>query len=59
MQKIKEPPVIAGGVEIDGAFAPTIMKNVTDNMNIICEEVFAPIVSLIKVSSYDEAHSSK
>jgi acyl-CoA reductase-like NAD-dependent aldehyde dehydrogenase len=49
--------VIAGGVEIDGAFAPTIMKNVTDNMNIICEEVFAPIVSLIKVSSYDEAIS--
>ena len=47
--------VIAGGVEIDGAFAPTIVKNVTDNMNIVCEEVFAPIVSLIKVSSYDEA----
>ncbi len=31
--------VIAGGVEINGAFAPTIMKSVTDNMNIICEEV--------------------
>ncbi len=24
-------------------------------MNIICEEVFAPIVSLIEVDSYDEA----
>ncbi len=47
--------VIAGGVEINGAFAPTIMKSVTDNMNIICEEVFAPIVSLIEVDSYDEA----
>ncbi len=49
--------VVAGGIEIDGAFAPTIMKSVTDNMNIICEEVFAPIVSLIKVDSYDEAIS--
>ncbi len=47
--------VIAGGEEIDRSFAPTIMANVTDSMNIICEEVFAPIVSLIKVKSYDEA----
>lgn len=34
---------------------PTIMTNVTDNMKIVCEEVFAPIVSLIKVTSFDEA----
>ncbi len=49
--------VIAGGVEVNGAFAPTIVKSVTDNMNIICEEVFAPIVSLVEVNSYDEAIS--
>lgn len=36
-------------------FYPTIMTDVTDDMNIVCEEVFAPIVSLIKVKSYDEA----
>ncbi|MBD3841703.1 MAG: aldehyde dehydrogenase family protein [Campylobacterales bacterium] len=36
-------------------FYPTIMTNVTDSMKIICEEVFAPIVSLVKVSSYNEA----
>jgi len=36
-------------------FYPTIMSEVTDDMKIICEEVFAPIVSLIKVKSYDEA----
>jgi acyl-CoA reductase-like NAD-dependent aldehyde dehydrogenase len=47
--------VISGGEEIDGSFAPTIMADVTDRMNIICEEVFAPIVSLIKVNSYSEA----
>ena len=36
-------------------FYPTIMTEVTDDMKIICEEVFAPIVSLVKVKSYDEA----
>lgn len=36
-------------------FTPTIMVNVTEEMNIVCEEVFAPIVSLIKVASYEEA----
>ena len=47
--------VIAGGKEIDGIFAPTVMADVTDEMKIICEEVFAPIVSLVSVSSYEVA----
>ena len=44
--------VIAGGEEMDGIFPPTVMADVTDEMKIICEEVFAPIVSLVKVPSY-------
>jgi len=47
--------VIAGGEEIDGIFTPTVMADVTDEMKIICEEVFAPIVSLVKVPSYEVA----
>lgn len=47
--------VAVGGEEIDGIFPPTVMVNVRDDMKIICEEVFAPIVSLVSVSSYDEA----
>jgi len=47
--------VLYGGKEIDGIFPPTVMIDVTDDMPIICEEVFAPIVSLVKVSSYEEA----
>ncbi len=35
--------------------APTIMTHVTDSMKIVCEEVFAPIVSLVKVADYEEA----
>ncbi len=36
-------------------FYPAILADVTDNMEIVCEEVFAPIVSLVKVSGYEEA----
>jgi acyl-CoA reductase-like NAD-dependent aldehyde dehydrogenase len=47
--------IIAGGKEVDGIFAPTVMADVTDDMKIICEEVFAPIVSLVSVPSYEVA----
>ncbi|MCX6075766.1 MAG: aldehyde dehydrogenase family protein [Campylobacterales bacterium] len=36
-------------------FYPCIMANVTDDMAIVCEEVFAPIVSLVQVGSFDDA----
>ncbi len=47
--------VIAGGNEVDDIFPPTVMADVTDDMKIICEEVFAPIVSLVAVSDYETA----
>ena len=47
--------VLTGGEEINGLFPPTVMVNVSDDMNIICEEVFAPIVSLIEVDNYGTA----
>ena len=47
--------VIAGGKDIDGIFPPTVMAEVTDDMKIICEEVFAPIVSLVSVPDYETA----
>jgi acyl-CoA reductase-like NAD-dependent aldehyde dehydrogenase len=36
-------------------FHPCVMANVHDEMPIVCEEVFAPIVSLVKVESFDDA----
>ncbi|MEA2090801.1 MAG: aldehyde dehydrogenase family protein [Campylobacterota bacterium] len=36
-------------------FHPCVMANVTDDMAIVCEEVFAPIVSLVKVNDFDDA----
>ena len=48
--------VIVGGEETDeGLFPPTVMADVTDDMKIICEEVFAPIVSLVSVPDYESA----
>ena len=47
--------LLTGAEVIDGSFTPTVMANVTDEMKIVCEEVFAPIVSLVKVESYEEA----
>lgn len=36
-------------------FYPCVMADVTEDMSIVCEEVFAPIVSLVKVGGFDEA----
>ena len=47
--------IIAGGKREGNILEPTILADVTDDMKIICEEVFAPIVSLVKVKSYEEA----
>jgi len=47
--------VVAGDNDVEGIFSPTVMADVTDDMEIVCEEVFAPIVSLVSVDSYEEA----
>lgn len=36
-------------------FHPCVMVDVRDDMAIVCEEVFAPIVSLVKVKNFDDA----
>lgn len=53
---IDEGAKVLTGNKADGLiFYPTVMTEVTDEMSIICEEVFAPIVSLVKVKNFDEA----
>jgi acyl-CoA reductase-like NAD-dependent aldehyde dehydrogenase len=47
--------IIAGGNRKGRILEPTILADVTDDMKVVCEEVFAPVVSLVKVSSYEEA----
>ncbi len=47
--------VLCGATCKDLMFEPTIMVDVKEEMNIVCQEVFAPIVSLISVVDFDEA----
>jgi len=55
---IKEGAVaLCGGKRRGLLFEPTVMGEVRDDMNIVCEEVFAPIVSIVKVKDFDEALS--
>jgi len=53
---IKEGATLLAGNKSEGkVFYPTVLSDVTDEMNIVCEEVFAPIVSVVKVKDFDEA----
>jgi len=53
---IKEGAKLLCGNKVEGrVFYPTVLTDVTDDMNIVCEEVFAPIVSIVKVKDFDEA----
>ena len=52
----------SGGAEIltggrrDGALLePTVLYRVTDSMRVFCEEIFAPVVSVIEFDRLDEA----
>ncbi|MCK9371676.1 MAG: aldehyde dehydrogenase family protein [Sulfuricurvum sp.] len=44
------PPQCEGRI-----FYPCVMADVTESMKIVCEEVFAPIVSLVRVDGIDDA----
>ena len=35
--------------------APTLLARVTDNMKVSCEEIFAPVMSIVEFDGIDEA----
>jgi succinate-semialdehyde dehydrogenase/glutarate-semialdehyde dehydrogenase len=47
--------VVEGGRRRGALLQPTILVNTTPQMRVICEEVFAPVVSVIPFHSLDEA----
>ena len=51
----KGAKVLCGGKGEGHFFEPTVLENVTPAMKVICGEVFAPVVSLIPYSDFDEA----
>lgn len=47
--------ILTGGTRHGSLFEPTILINVSADMQVVCEEVFAPVVSLIPYQNIDEA----
>ncbi|RTQ96575.1 aldehyde dehydrogenase family protein [Lysinibacillus telephonicus] len=57
-EAIEQGAVIATGAEFtDRILTPTVMTNVKPEMKIVCQETFAPIVSLVPYKNLDEAIS--
>jgi acyl-CoA reductase-like NAD-dependent aldehyde dehydrogenase len=47
--------VVAGGQRRGAVLQPTILVNAKRDMKILCEEIFAPVVSIIPFDSLDDA----
>lgn len=53
---VKKGATVATGNEFtERTCAPTVMTNVTPDMKIVCEETFAPIVSIVPYDTLEEA----
>jgi glyceraldehyde-3-phosphate dehydrogenase (NADP+) len=47
--------LLSGGKRTNALYEPTVLEHVTNDMKVDCDEVFAPVVNLYKVSSFEEA----
>ena len=47
--------ILTGGKREGRIFYPTVLTDVTPRMKVMCLEVFAPIVSLVKFGSFEDA----
>lgn len=46
-----------GGRREGALLVPTILENVTPDMRVVCDEIFAPVVSLVPFSDEEEAYA--
>ena len=47
--------IATGGTFTERTLTPTVLTNVTAGMKVICQEVFAPIVSIVSYETLDDA----
>lgn len=50
--------LVRGGTREGRVLQPTILTHVTDEMRVMCEEIFAPVVSIVPFSDYQVAFDS-
>lgn len=53
--KAQGAEVATGGTFTERTLTPTVMTNVTADMKIVCQETFAPIVSIVSYETLDDA----
>lgn len=49
--------VLTGGRRTGAVFQPTVLRRVTRSMRVCCEEVFAPVVSLVEFEDLEAAYA--
>ncbi|MBP1933562.1 aldehyde dehydrogenase family protein [Ammoniphilus resinae] len=47
--------VVTGGTREGSVLQPTILTNVTEKMKVVCQEVFAPVISIIPFDDIEDA----
>ena len=47
--------LLAGGHRTGAVLPPTVLTNVTPDMRVMCEEIFAPVLSILPFDTLDEA----
>jgi acyl-CoA reductase-like NAD-dependent aldehyde dehydrogenase len=47
--------VLAGGHRIGAAIEPTVIADAADDSQLVCDEVFGPVVAILPYDSLDEA----
>ncbi|HWI82119.1 aldehyde dehydrogenase family protein [Ramlibacter sp.] len=47
--------LLTGGKREGTVMQPTVLTSVRDEMKVVCEEIFAPVVSIVEVDGIDEA----
>jgi succinate-semialdehyde dehydrogenase/glutarate-semialdehyde dehydrogenase len=47
--------IVEGGRREGALLYPTILRDVTGSMRVMCEEIFAPVLSIVPYASFDDA----
>jgi succinate-semialdehyde dehydrogenase/glutarate-semialdehyde dehydrogenase len=47
--------LLAGGVRTGAVLQPTVLTDVSSDMRVMCEEIFAPVLSILAFDTLDEA----
>ena len=50
--------LLCGGTRLGAVLAPTLLANVTDDMKVMCQEIFAPVICLNEFDDLQQAYDA-